>query len=130
MNNMNMDELVKLCGIGLLAAFSAVILRELKKEYAAAILLGMTTVVLFAVIPNFADAVGFLRELQSEANTEYVSVILRGVGVTYLTGTACEICRSAGEAGIAGTIELVGRAELLLMCIPLFRELVGMALLA
>ena len=32
MNNMNMDELVKLCGIGLLAAFSAVILRELKKE--------------------------------------------------------------------------------------------------
>ena len=126
---MNFDELMRICGIGLLAAFAMVMLRELRKEYSTAILLGMSVAVLLAVIPKIGEAVGFLRELEESVNTDYVGVILRGVGVTYLTGTACEICRSVGEAGIAGTIETVGRAELLMMCIPLFRELVGMAML-
>ena len=126
---MNFDELMRICGIGLLAAFAMVILRELRKEYSTAILLGMSVAVLLAVIPKIGEAVGFLRELEECVNTDYVGVILRGVGVTYLTGTACEICKSVGEAGIAGTIETVGRAELLMMCIPLFRELVGMAML-
>lgn len=126
---MNFDELMRICGIGLLAAFAMVILRELRKEYSTAILLGMSVAVLLAVIPKIGEAVGFLRELEESVNTDYVGVILRGVGVTYLTGTACEICKSVGEAGIAGTIETVGRAELLMMCIPLFRELVGMAML-
>ena len=126
---MNFDELMRICGIGLLAAFAMVILRELRKEYSTAILLGMSVAVLLTVIPKIGEAVGFLRELEESVNTDYVGVILRGVGVTYLTGTACEICKSVGEAGIAGTIETVGRAELLMMCIPLFRELVGMAML-
>ena len=129
MNKMNFDELMRICGIGLLAAFAMVILRELRKEYSTAILLGMSVAVLLTVIPKIGEAVGFLRELEESVNTDYVGVIRRGVGVTYLTGTACEICRSVGEAGIAGTIETVGRAELLMMCIPLFRELVGMAML-
>ncbi len=126
---MNFDGLMRICGIGLLAAFATVILRELRKEYSTAILLGMSVAVLLAVIPKIGEAVGFLRELEKRVNTDYVGVILRGVGVTYLTGTACEICKSVGEAGIAGTIETVGRAELLMMCIPLFRELIGMAML-
>ena len=126
---MNFGELMRICGIGLLAAFAMVILRELRKEYSTAILLGMSVAVLLTVIPKIGEAVGFLRELEECVNTDYVGVILRGVGVTYLTGTACEICKSVGEAGIAGTIETVGRAELLMMCIPLFRELVGMAML-
>ncbi len=129
MNNMNMDELVRICGIGLLAAFSAVILREIRKEYASAILLGMTVAVLLAVVPKFGEAAGFLAELDEKVETEYIGVILRGIGVTYLTGTAAELCRSAGEAGIAANIETVGRTELLLMCIPLFRELLVMAVL-
>ncbi len=120
---------MRICGIGLLAAFSAMILRELRKEYTTAILLGMSVAVLLVVLPKIGEAAVLLRELEANVNTEYVGLIIRGVGVTYLTGTACEICRSVGENGIAGTIETVGRAELLVMCVPLFRELMEMALI-
>ena len=129
MNNMNFGELMRICGIGLLAAFSAVILRDLRKEYTAVILLGMSVAVLLVIVPKIGEAVSLLQELESKVSTEHIGMIIRAVGVTYLTGSACEICRSAGEQGIAGTIETVGRAELLVMCIPLFRELMEMALL-
>jgi len=112
-----------------MAAFAMVVLRELRKEYLPMIFLAMSVAVLLVIIPKIGEAVGFMRELEENVNTEYVGVILRGVGVTYLTGTACEICKSVGENGIAGTIETVGRTELLLMCIPLFRELIGVAML-
>ena len=126
---MNMDELMRVCGIGLLAAFAAVILRELRKEYTTVILLGMSVAVLLVILPKIGESVALLRELNEKISTEYLGMIIRAVGVTYLTGTAGEICRGTGENGIAGTIETVGRAELLVMCIPLFRELMEIALL-
>lgn len=121
---------MQICGIGLTAAFAAVVLRELRKEFTAAILLGMSVMVLLAILPKVGEAAALIRELEAKVSTEYVGVILRGVGVTYLTGTACEVCRSVGESGIAGTIETVGRAELLVMCIPLFRDLLEMAVIS
>ena len=124
---MNLSELIKICGIGLIAAFAAVILRELRKEYVPVILLGMSVMALFAVMPVIEDTALLIRELGAKLDSGYVGIILRGIGITYLTGMACEICRSVGENGIAGTIETVGRAELLLMCVPLFRDLLEVA---
>ena len=112
---MNLSELMKICGIGLIAAFAAVIL------------LVMSVMALLAVMPGIEEAVLLIRELETKIDTGYVGIILRGVGITYLTGMACEICRSVGENGIAGTIETVGRAELLLMCVPLFLDLLEVA---
>lgn len=128
MNNMNLGELMQICGTGLLAAFAMMILRELRKEYSTAVFLGMSVLTLLVILPKIGEVMAFIRELERYADAGYLGVIIRGVGITYLIGAACEICRSVGENGIAGTIETVGRAELLLMCLPLFRDLISMAL--
>ncbi|MBQ8333085.1 MAG: stage III sporulation AC/AD family protein [Clostridia bacterium] len=126
---MNLTELMKICGIGLAAAFSLVLLRELRREFTPMLTLGVGILVLLWVVPGLGDAVGFLRELDGRLDSAYVGTVVRGVGVTFLTGTACEISKSAGESTIAGYIELAGRTELMLMCLPLFRELLDMAVL-
>lgn len=129
MNNMNLGELLKICGIGLAAAFAIVLLRELRKEYTVAVTLGVGVLVMLWVMPKISDAVGLLRDLEGRVDTTYIGTVIRGLGVAYLTGTACDICKTAGESTVAGYIELAGRVELMLMCLPLFRELLDMALI-
>jgi stage III sporulation protein AD len=56
-----------------------------------------------------------------------VSILLRALGITYLTSISADICRSSGEASVAGYIESAGRVELLLLAVPLFSELFELA---
>lgn len=122
-----MTELWTVCGVGICALVTLTVIRELRKEYAPLFLLGFAVVLLGYLIPKLGDALDFLRECTDLVGGERISPILRALGITYLTSVASEICKSAGEAGVGNTIELAGRVEILLLCIPLFRELLDLA---
>lgn len=124
-----MTELWTVCGVGICALVCLTVIKELRKEYAPLFLLGFSVVVLAYLVPKIGAAAEFLAECADLAGGERISVVVRALGVTYLTSTASEICKSAGEASVGNTIELAGRVEILLMCIPLFRELLDLALL-
>jgi hypothetical protein len=44
-----------------------------------------------------------------------------------LTQLCADLCRQSGEASLAGGVALAGKAELLLLCLPLLKELIVIA---
>ena len=115
-----------LCGAGLCAAFSVVLLRELKKEAAAAVLLGFTVLSLTFVLPVIRDTAGLMGELLRADEGELLTVLFKALGSVLLTGTAADLCRSVGELSLASSLELCGKAELLALSLPLFSDLLGL----
>ena len=124
-----MTDILAVCGTGIFALFSIVIIRELKKEYIPAILLAICILFSLYLLPKINESVQFIRELSLYLKNTHADKILRALGITYLTCTASDLCKSAGEPTVGSYIELAGRIELLLLCIPLFRELTELALL-
>jgi len=124
-----MTDILTVCGTGIFAVFSIVIIRELKKEYIPAILLTVCILFTLYLLPKINESVEFIRELSLYLKDTHADKILRALGITYLTCTASDLCKSAGEPTVGNYIELAGRIELLLLCIPLFRELTELALL-
>lgn len=118
-----MMDVFAFCGIGLFATFIIMIIRELRKEYTISVMLAVCVLCFLYIVPKVGESVQFIRELSSYLSESHVDVILRAIGITYLTETSSEICKSAGEGTISGYIELVGRVEIMLLCLPLFREL-------
>jgi stage III sporulation protein AD len=47
--------------------------------------------------------------------------------VTLAAQFTAELCRDAGEGALASRLELAGRAEILLLALPLIRELTALA---
>ena len=119
-----MTEVTVVCGVGICTLFAAMLLRELRKDWIPALLLGFAVLTFAFVVPKLTDAADFLRDSENPA----LKPILQALGVTWLTGSAADLCRSAGEAGLAGSIETAGKAELLALSIPLFRELLELSL--
>ena len=117
------------CGTGIFAVFAISVIRELRREYTAVVVLSVCVIFMLYLLPKIGESVQFVREMAVYLENTYADVILRALGVTYLTCTACDICKAAGENAVGGYIELAGRIEIILLCIPLFRELAELALL-
>ena len=122
-----MTEIVSAAGIGLTAAALAVVVKRTGGEFSLLISLAAGVVILFSVITSLSPVTELMSGLSDEAGISplYIGVLLKALGICYITQTASDCCRDSGESAIASKIELAGRAAVLLVSVPLFESIMG-----
>ena len=123
-----MNDILIFCGTGLFAVFAISVIRELRKEFTVPVILTVCIVFLLYVVPKIGESVQFIREISSCLEQSHASVLLRALGITYLTGTSCEICKSAGEPAVGGYIELAGKVLMMTAAAPVLTGLLEMVM--
>ena len=122
-----MKDMSSLAGIALCALFAVVTVKETRRDFAPYLLMGAALLLLGACLPGLGEGAAFAGSLAALAGEETVSVVLRALGIAWLSSAAGEICRGAGEGQLAGWVETAGRAELLVLSLPLLRALTEVA---
>lgn len=117
---------MKLCFVGLVFAFSAVLLKNLGWRGACVFSALCITVLLADVSSYFSDIIKLFNT--SSAVKDSTSAILKIIGIGYLFGISSEICRELGEGGISSALTLVGRLEIIAVVIPFISELIALAM--
>ena len=81
------------------------------------------------VLQQIQPAISQLKSIVSLTGMEsdYAEILLKSVGVCFLTQLAGDVCRDAGEQSAASKIEFAGRCAVLLISLPLFTEVLGLA---
>lgn len=120
--------MIKLCGLALFSAVLYMILKEIRGT--GAVFLGVSTTILLcaAAILTLTPVYDSISEMLE--NTElisYAGIILKALGVAYAAEITSEICRAGGAESAASGIEIVGRAELTVLSLPLIKELFNLA---
>ena len=57
----------------------------------------------------------------------YAETLFKALGIALVCEICANICRESGESGIAGGVELVGKIEILLLCVPLMERVLDTA---
>ena len=118
----------QLTGAAILLAVIIAAMRDSGCRTTPYILAAGGTLFLVAVLSRLATPLGALASLLGESPlSSYASVLLRGLGIVWVTKIGGEICRDLGAESVAGRLELCGRAELLLLTLPYVTELVKLA---
>ena len=67
-----------------------------------------------------------IREVinRTEMEAEWFVLLLKSLGMCYITQFSCDCCKDAGETALAGRIELAGKIAIIFMCLPLFKNIV------
>jgi stage III sporulation protein AD len=65
---------------------------------------------------------------KAEVNQEYLKLAVKIVGLAYLAGFGAQICRDAGESGMAAKIELAGKIFILVLGIPVMAGILDLVL--
>ncbi len=115
-------------GAALLSAMLIVLLKEWQPGFAGAARLSASLLLFGAVLAVSLPLLSEIRALFETSGTEaYALPILRAAGVAALCEITATLCRDLGENAVAEGILLFGRAEVLVLSLPLIRRLLSVA---
>ena len=117
----------KLCGGALLCAVAILLIKSgggvaLPLQWTGTLLLIGASLMMLA--PVFV----WIEDLCAQNGMgEVATLLLKGLGVATLTQLCAELCRQSGEGALGSGVEMAGKAELMLLCLPYLQRLVDTA---
>lgn len=122
-------EVEKLIAVAVIAAILIVLLRNSRPEQGMIVSIVTAVLLLLWLLDSIQPILEEIRQLLEGFGfgTEHGEILLKSLGICFLSQTAGDLCRDAGEGSLAGHIELAGKTAVLLLCLPLFRTLLETA---
>ena len=116
-----MTSIVPIVGFALVATIVLTLVRPLRPELALLLGLVAAALILLAVIPRIAQIVGLLEDMANKGgvSANYLTALLKIVGIAYLTEFGAQAARDAGEGALGSKVELAGKILILVIAIPL-----------
>ncbi len=119
---------MKLCGAALCALAALLILKGQKSEFAPLTALAASVLLLGSALTVFLPILEQMRETaEGSLFAACLPTIGKALGISWLVQFCADICRDAGEGALASKLEMAGKAELMLLCLPLIGELTELA---
>ncbi len=119
---------MKLTAVGVTAAVLSAVLKRNTPELAMLLALCAGLWMLALAAEGLGAAVALMRELAGQAGLSeaLLEPVVKAVALSILTRLTAEICRSAGEGGVAAFVETAGSALSLMAALPLVRAVAQM----
>ena len=123
---MEITALIVLCIITALLALS---LRGQRPEFAMLLSLGCGIFVLLNLLGQMNGILSGLERVMAglSGQSDLTGIILKALGICIVAELGSQCCRDAGEAAIAAKVELAAKTALVLMCMPVFTQLLETA---
>lgn len=120
-------ELIKICGIALLCAAFLMITKELKSGYPWAVRAVGIIFIAGVLVINIGGLKNDIDGIFNLGATEYISVMLKSLGISFLVKVCSDICKDCGEGSLAFGVESAGKLCVVYMCLPLVADILGYA---
>lgn len=114
-------ELFKILIICFIAAVLAITLKPKAGEYALLISVTAGVIITLTLVKIIAPSVKSFNSLLNDygINTEYFSVAIKAVGISYLSSFIADSCRDCGQTSLAAKAEFAGKCAIFLLSVPL-----------
>ena len=122
-----MTDMLKIAAVAISAALCAVVVKKQVRELGLVLALTAGAVILAAALEALESVRALLDELAQTAGLEpaVLAPVVKTVGVAIVTRVTVEVCRDAGEGGIAAFVEIAGAAAALYLALPLVRAVLS-----
>lgn len=125
-----MSGVFKIVAYVLIVLFLGVVLKELGFK-------GSRLIFVLGIISALGVAVTCIAELVTvfdgvgDEGGEYTAALLKMVGIGYVFGICSDICTELGEGVLSGYVCLIGRVEIMMICVPFIKAIIekGIALI-
>ncbi len=117
--------MMKAAIIGIAAVIGAILFKKGKEEYSLYISIAACVTILFLGISKLQVILDAIDKLQSyvKINSAYIGVLIKIIGITYVTEFAASLCKDSGYQAIGEQVELVGKLTILAISMPILLAL-------
>lgn len=119
--------MIKIAILGVVVALIALPFKVIKGEYSLYIGLAGCVMIFLFVVGKLEQVIQMMEEISSmlPIEGEYIKLLIKMIGITYITEFSQDICRDAGFGAVANQIGIAGKITLLVLGLPVIRSLLS-----
>lgn len=124
-------DIYKIVALSIVAVLLITILKSVKKDDFALIVTIIAAVILFTLVLVKLESITILLESlvqKSGINKEYLTLLLKVTGISYVIELATNICKDAGNSAIASKVEMLGKISIVVLTIPIITSVISTVL--
>ena len=114
-----------ICAIGVITAFSAMLIRESRPDVALIIGIAGGTMIIIGVADRLVEAVDFFRYISDKAGVDggVMKILFKIVGVGYIADFSAGLAEESGAKALGEKIIFGAKIVIFVVSIPLIRML-------
>lgn len=123
-------DIATIVGLGLIGSILLVVVRVQRPEMAVQLSIAIGAIIFLSLVGKLIEVVQLLMDLalRSSVNRTYLTVLLKVIGVAYITEFGAQICKDAGENSVASKIEFAGKVMIMVMALPILLAILEMVM--
>ena len=122
------EQVLKICGIALISAICGIVIGQIRKELSFAVKVAGVILIFGMIFTSLSPFLAEIEGLPAFGNiSEYIQIMLKALGVAFLTHICATLCRDCGESSLASGVEFAGKLEILILCLPLISKILNYA---
>ena len=120
-----MVELLKVIGLAFVVIVAVTVVKQTKPEFAVLVGVAGSILIFFYIIDLLEQAFGIFSYILENTglNSELFVILLKIIGIGYLTEFSANICADSGNNAVASKILLAGKLVIFVMAIPVIKSL-------
>lgn len=125
-----METITQVTALAVIGAVCAAVVKKQVPDLALALTLCAVALVLTLGMTALRPIRELMDTLADRAglSAAVLAPVLKTLGISILSRITSELCRDAGERGLAAAVEVTGGVCALLVCLPLFEAVLGVVL--
>ncbi|MDD3172444.1 MAG: stage III sporulation AC/AD family protein [Herbinix sp.] len=114
-------SMIRIAVIGIIAILLAVLFKKGKEEYSLYISISACFLILLWGIGKLQVILDAIDQLQGyiKLNKAYVGILIKIIGITYVTEISASLCKDSGYQAVGEQIEIVGKLSILAISMPI-----------
>jgi len=114
-------EIIKVGMLGITGVLIAVQFKTQKPEYGTYIGLLLAIIIFSYVLKEFETVISRFEQIRKYlgAGEDYLAILLKVIGITYICEFSSGICKDAGYAVVAQQIEILGKLSVMFAGLPI-----------
>lgn len=114
---------LKVIAFVLISLFMVLLFKDKRSDLVVLVLLVSGISIFIFAFSELKEIINFLKELSDKAgiNIVYLELVIKILGIAYISSFCSEICKDAGASSLASKVELIGKIFILILSLPILR---------
>ncbi len=114
-------SMVQIGLLGIVGVLLSIQLQKTNKEFSMMIGIAIALFIFFQIITRLEVVMDTMRTLESitSINIEYINVVLKMLGISYVAEFTAGICKESGYGNVASQIQLFGKIYIIFLGLPI-----------
>jgi len=119
-------EIARIISIAMITTFAVLILKPHKPEVAALLSIVGGLMVILLLVEGLGEVISNVQLLvgRTGIQSDLFSILLRIIGIGYITEFAANICSEAGNQSMASKVVMAGKVVILVLALPIINNLI------